>query len=292
MKVLYNLIIFAILPAYYVSSSRLEDIMTTKAFDPVADREFLNQVIVRMYRGTVRNGFRVLEFIEKFPKPEQRITGYRLLFDEMVKHKDLYTPELMTLAWLVSVSFKEENLANTDIIAIREGLPQSVLNFPWNITIRIKSKKYDNCMYTPYNAYVKDADNRYAFFWINPDDGDCYFKIKPSTDDVTGIPGLQLWSVKREEPLYAAGSDMLYDNLRRSVFFWRTGSFSKIGGDLWMFEPIENSTDFKIFNIFYKEYLYAAPEQFNFNIERRRAFTWRKSGCEGDHCEFKIVSNY
>ncbi|WP_264705646.1 ankyrin repeat domain-containing protein [Wolbachia endosymbiont (group A) of Gymnosoma rotundatum] len=79
----------------------------------------------------------------------------------------------------------------------------------------------------------------------------------------------------QNEYLYAASSDFNYDDERRRVFTWIPVD-KKDGKFKWKIEPYGDG--YSIMNVEFNEYLYAAIDDFNFDKDRRKAFTWIPGG--------------
>ncbi|MFT4327658.1 MAG: ankyrin repeat domain-containing protein [Wolbachia pipientis] len=79
----------------------------------------------------------------------------------------------------------------------------------------------------------------------------------------------------QNEYLYADSSGFNYDDKRRRVFTWIPGD-KKDGKFKWKIEPYGDG--YSIMNVEFNEYLYAAIDDFNFDKDRRKAFTWIPGG--------------
>lgn len=256
-------------------------------------REYANLQynISEVSRENIRNGLAALEAIEELTTEEQRISGYRLLFDDILSSGNLYSIQLMALAQSVFLSY-QINPNNEDLKYIREHLPQSVLNFPWKNVFRIRNKKNSEYFFSPHNhtENFPNEFNRHVFSKVGENECSnnnvfCWFIIKKKEGSNAGV---LLESPLYREFLYASDADMAHDKNRRSVYFWRAGNnFTQTGGDLWMFEPIQESEAFKIYNVHYEEYLVSPPQNnLKFSEHKRHVFTLRRPMCEGEQCEF------
>lgn len=289
MKNILILILITALPAVLcISLKDLNSFIPSPKFDPVADRPFLTNLITRVYGGNICNGFKIIEHIEKYPYEHQRIVGFRLLFDEILKNSDLYSVALMTLAWRVQMINDTKNI---DLKFIRENLPKSVANFPWSHPVSFQNVEYKEFIYTPWigeTNQMKDKRNRfiYAGNEIKECKGpQCSYAMTPNRNSVLGF---NLVNEQRTELIYAGGNDLAFDRQRRYVFGSNARYFTQYGGDLWMFEPIENSNAFRVYNLYYDEYMMFPEDKFKIDKERRPVFTWRSKGCDGGQCEFYI----
>jgi hypothetical protein len=93
-----------------------------------------------------------------------------------------------------------------------------------------------------------------------------------------------------KEYLYAHYDGTYYDsNQRRVVWMWTPGGRHEEGQ--WEFSTEDNGETFKIKNIKYKEFLYAAADSYAYDSSRRRVFTWQSSVCNGCEWFVEIISN-
>lgn len=288
MKSLF-LIIFLTAPSVLCSPTGLTSLLASPKFDPVNDRPFLADLITRAYGGNIRHGFKIIDLIESYPYDEQRIVGYRLLFDEMLENNDLYSVELMTLANRVQ-QLNEKFSTNADIKFISEKLPKSVLNFPWKKEFRIKNKMYNEFIYSPYDGQIVDAQRRNIYSWKdvnNCNDDSCKWMLQQSKNKISGF---HIINKLRNEMLFATNNFVSEAKSFRYVYGWREKIFRPYGGELWMFEPIDGSDAFKIYNMYYGEYMYSQKDRLDKDSDRRRVQTWRKGACDYASCEFLILS--
>lgn len=105
-----------------------------------------------------------------------------------------------------------------------------------------------------------------------------YTKIPRAVRTILSLKCM-LKNKKWDEYLYAAANDLAFDYERRRVFTWRPGDSPGRDGH-WLFES-EDGVTFRIKNMYYHEYLYAAYDNIAYDSIRRRVFTWRPGYREG-----------
>lgn len=285
------LILFLTAPAVLCgfNPTSLNTLLASPKFDHVTDRQFLTDLITRAYGGNIRHGFKIIDLIESYPSDDQRIGGYRILFDEMMKNNDLYSVELMTLAHRVQ-QLNEKYATNADIKFISAKLPKSVLNFPWKKDFRIKNKMFNEFIYSPYDGQVVNEKSRNIYSWKdvnNCNEDSCKWKVQQSSNKISGFT---IVNKLRNEMLYASTNKMIDSNDQRLVYCWREKDIRPNGGELWMIEPIQGSDAFRIYNMYYKEYMFSPKNRLNADSDRRKVLTWKRGGCFGDSCEFLIMN--
>lgn len=151
-----------------------------------------------------------------------------------------------------------------------------IANFGSTIEKLIFNEDY---IYDIYNTYQKeylyaadhepyDDNRRRVFTWIpgkRLKQGD--WKIRSNDEGKT----FTIYNTYQNEYLYAADHKP-FDSDRRRVFTWRPGGKAVQG--YWKLKPYNGGSTFTIYNIYQKEYLYAADYE-PYDDNRRRVFTWR-----------------
>lgn len=261
-----------------------EQVDLLKNDNSVSQREFL-QTLINTYKS-VRNVGNILNIINSLDNnKDDRIKNFRILFEQMQKNDDLYSIELMTLVNSIYLH-NAADLKNEDFKYIYDNLPSNVKSFPWgNTKIAIHNVRWPEQICV-YNGKDESLSN-HAVTRTNSKQS-CVWQIVQSGEQ-NSFSGFRLIQVaENSSVLYAGNNNELIDDERRHVFGDSVESFEKnyYGGDLWMFEPLRNG-NYRIYNIFYDEYLYALDTR----ESTRQILLWRPYGCDGSACEFKIQKN-
>lgn len=238
--------------------------------------------------------YEILKFIENFSIHEQKRHGYRILFDRMRFKNDTNTIEFMMLTYRVHLA-KKRYPKDEDLKYIQGHLANHILNFPWDNNIRIKNIKFQEYLSSPRDELIRNGKTRDVtstafndcYSYDDNDDAPCLWKITPKSYETFGI---RLLNPARGEILYASDGRKMFDSSKRNVYLDSETHFNlnHIGGDTWMFEPIDGTHLFRIYNLYYCEQLYFSGDYFNFDVDRRRMYTWRRSVCSGRACKFLI----
>ncbi|XP_064652321.1 uncharacterized protein LOC135503000 [Lineus longissimus] len=139
------------------------------------------------------------------------------------------------------------------------------------------------------DAKLFDAERRSVFTW-GPGNYDsmCYWKVIPTSYDYKCDRKFFIYNEHQKEFLYAA-TQSPYDDDRRHVFTWRKNQ-ERDDMMVWRIEPSTDRGVYEMYNVYQREYLYAAYiKNAWFDIKRRRVFTWRpgtRAGIQG-HWKFE-----
>lgn len=245
-------------------------------------------LILKTYKDSVKNAFKILKFIEMVNGADDEL--YLTLFELMKINNDLYSVELMMLMHRLYVR-ELMDLNNPHYKYIYDNLPDIVRDFPWgDSVITIRNERFteklcvdkENKIITPFSVFpaITKASSQ-----------NCYWKIKTGmNENKFGFRLIDASNDEENEILYAGDYNDLLDFERRNVYVSSENEFNKkyYGGDLWMFEPMKNN-NFRIYNMFYDEYLYALDlGHFDPKKTNRQVLLWKPRGCDGSACEFQV----
>lgn len=244
------------------------DLKETDGSDRIQD------IICGAYQKSVINTWSILDWIEnKIENKNQKLIAYHALFVEMENNDDLYTKELMMLVYHLHIQSLLDPSESDHIKYISMRLPSIVRNFPWNSTIVL----YNSDLFC-LDTSLSSVSNSKKY------EMNCGWKIHKANSSYS--LGFRLNSYSNQDLfLYAGDNTELNDSERRKVMVSNEIEFldNYYGGDLWMFEPLQNEK-WRIFNIYYREFMSL------FQKDRFSLMLSKRYGCDNEYdpCEFDI----
>lgn len=258
--------------------------LTTENMSP----SVLQSSINKYYGGNVLNVHDILRTIKEQKSLSARSLAYRMLFEIMQENGDLYTKEMMLLAYQIMLLVKAYPLKtknNVNLKYIEDNLPQSLKTFPWDKPFSIKNVHFSSFIATTDNRSMILGENRLTFAseWrvMNPEHAS--WVIEPIPSEL----GFRIKNVWSNEYLYAGTHKMADSRKTRNTYLFGGDMETLNGGDEWIFQPIEGHDRFRVHNMYYGEYLFVSLHRFILPL-KRYIFLWRPYGCSGPHCEFEI----
>lgn len=252
------------------------------------DRTYLMEIIREILGQNMRNGEKVIQFLDLLPRMEETHLGYKYLYQDLIRYNATLSIPAMILSYRVLTIPNNLSLSPTSantFAYIKNNIPYGVSIFPFNQLkpVGIMSTKYDEVFYASNST--RDVKRRktylsYEYRRMHDDDEEGWslltenngftFKIKPNY-----YPGY----------LYAETKEYALDENRRSVF---VGEKMEPGLGEWQFEPVGDGS-FKIKNLFWNEYL-KAGDRLGVGKDLRMVITRIRGGCGDDACKWRLMS--
>lgn len=256
-----------------------------------SSRDYQEKIVKEAYaKHNIEN---ILKCISTLPYLVDVITTLSIMYEEMVIHRHLDTPQLFVLAHKVKSVMDSENFfAISDyysykISNLKQSLPEMIRNIIWNgQNCMIKNHDKDEYLYAAGDYHAYDSERRDVFTWIS---GQTVSQGFWKFESVNAGNDFKIKNTYHNEYLYAAGNYFRFDSERRRIFTWRDGSCVKEG--YWKLNPTDSAKYVRIYNNEQREYLYSPNNHFKYDNERRRVFTWMPGYEDGEIYEWEIICN-
>ncbi|WDA54982.1 MAG: hypothetical protein PPFGHCPK_01463 (plasmid) [Spiroplasma endosymbiont of Drosophila atripex] len=150
-------------------------------------------------------------------------------------------------------------------------------------TFKIYNVFHDEYLYAASDYFAHDSERRSVYTWregTSVNQGNWELKKVDNNE-------YRIYNVFHDEYLYAASDYFAHDSERRSVYTWREGTSVNQGN--WKLKKVENN-EYRIYNVFHDEYLYAASDYFAHDSKRRSVYTWRE-GTSVNQGNWKLYSS-
>lgn len=256
-----------------------------KTLEKLAEINTIKQVIIRFYKFNKTYNSQIFEFLEKLPTIEETTAGYKLLFMEMLRNKEIFTHCGMTLAYRTYKGLNSDTtteLSRDNFNCIWHTIPKVYKNFPWEKPFRLYNmglKKYLIASDVDY-----DTERQLTFIWTSGNEnlnGNDLWKIEPIEDGIY----FKIVSAKYNLPLYADTNEYSHTENWRRIFLWKGNRQIKYFE--WILEP-SFEDGFNIRNFRWSEYLGITNS--DYDNDRRETCTSKVSPRDNNqNYQWKIV---
>lgn len=246
----------------------------------------LKRNITSLYNGNPMKSVNVFSLLNSLSDLSDTIRGYRIFFDELKKNNQLYSTATTTIAYRLMNDFLTTKNHNEDAIYLRNEIPESLKNFPWNSWMGITGSKLDMQLYVPLQDTHKfDIHRRNVLTCCTACNATakisyCKWKLVPADN------GQHFYIQVGEINQYLVGESDQFalNNESRRIFTKK----EREEQGRWQIEAIPGTIDqFKIKNIYWNEYLYRAETPYQ-TFYAFHTFLHRSGFCEFKDCNWRI----
>lgn len=156
------------------------DLFRRKLIATDDELQLLQNVIVLRYSGRVKAADSIMQNLDRLV-PDKRITGYRILFDEMMKAKNLYSTFTLSLLTRINRDMEDHavsDIKRIDLFYMLENMPRMIKEFPFDGGLYLENSMGKDMLAT--GDFLLDKTRRATVAWKSTCQQDeCVWDLQP-----------------------------------------------------------------------------------------------------------------